>query len=666
MTASLLVTFASVASVTTTYAWSNPHPFPPGSTGLGLLAIAVMVLGFALYFHVEKVSERGLSTSNHSITFHRIPSWFSLCLLSLFCLRAGLWATQTNAVSYHPIDMLIYEAQAAHEFHRNQSAISHALPDAVRRYREKYNRHPPPGFQHWYRYATERGSIVIDEFDGIYNDLLPFYALSPGEIRLRTWKVTSNPWHFAGAIIIRDGEASIGPNVVPTHVWMLDGVMEILDNFVRWLPDMDLAFNLNDECRIAVPFETVEQMREQGRRSDVNLKSSQHDFSKNRGEQWRPIPDESNDAERVLHELSLEKTFYDFSSIGCSPASPARTRRKWDVSALCTECTAPHSLGGFLGNWTLAADVCHQPDLADLHGLYLSPAAFRGSSELYPIFSQSKAAGFNDILYPSAWNYMEKAHYAPSDSRPDMPFELKNDTLFWRGATSEGVSAGAGQWKGMARQRFVHLANNVNASAAPRSLLVPAPRPNAKHRLTYESVPSSQLTELFSVDINVVDSIVRCGGRDCPDQAAEFAPMASHSDFQDHWRYKYLLDLDGAGFSGRFLPFLRSGSLPFKAALFREWWDDRVTPWQHFVPLDLRGHAFWATLMYFTGLNGQLNGRDVQVEGHGVEAQRIAQRGQKWANLVLRKEDMEIYFFRLLLEWGRLTDDRRDDLGYGE
>jgi hypothetical protein len=25
---------------------------------------------------------------------------------------------------------------------------------------------------------------------------------------------------------------------------------------------------------------------------------------------------------------------------------------------------------------------------------------------------------------------------------------------------------------------------------------------------------------------------------------------------------------------------------------------------------------------------------------------------------------MQIYMFRLLLEWGRLTDDRRDEIGY--
>jgi len=31
---------------------------------------------------------------------------------------------------------------------------------------------------------------------------------------------------------------------------------------------------------------------------------------------------------------------------------------------------------------------------------------------------------------------------------------------------------------------------------------------------------------------------------------------------------------------------------------------------------------------------------------------------------VLRKEDMEVYMFRLLLEWGRLTDDKRTEVGF--
>ncbi|KAK4947270.1 hypothetical protein LTR28_007655, partial [Elasticomyces elasticus] len=121
----------------------------------------------------------------------------------------------------------------------------------------------------------------------------------------------------------------------------------------------------------------------------------------------------------------------------------------------------------------------------------------------------------------------------------------------------------------------------------------------------------------------------------------------------------YLLDLDGAGFSGRFLPFLQSHSLPIKAALFREWYDSCLTPWLHFVPLDSRGHGFWATLGYFVGLKGN----DL-AKAHETEAEAIAEKGREWAGKVLRKEDMEVYFFRLLLEWGRLTDDKRNELGF--
>ena len=47
-----------------------------------------------------------------------------------------------------------------------------------------------------------------------------------------------------------------------------------------------------------------------------------------------------------------------------------------------------------------------------------------------------------------------------------------------------------------------------------------------------------------------------------------------------------------------------------------------------------------------------------------LAGEEIAEAGRVWAEKVLRKEDMEIYMFRLLLEWGRLTDDRRDEIGY--
>ncbi|KAK3648763.1 hypothetical protein LTR56_007203 [Elasticomyces elasticus] len=664
MTTSTIATFVAASTLTFGQAWNNSHPFPPTPTGMAFIAICLAIFGFASYLHIESMEDR--ASSSTSPTFAKVPSWLYLVLLILFSVRAGLWASHSNTVTYHPIDMLIYEAQTHHEAYINQTSASTSLNEAAQTYKARYQRRPPPGFQHWYSYATARNSVVIDDFDSVHRDLLPFFALTPDEVRHRTWQLIANPWNDVAGLSIRSGKVAVMEGVVPTHRWMLDGLVDMIGHFAEWLPDMDLAFNVNDECRVAVPYEQMEHMRQIGA-SAAPEEKMKNVFSDGRTEQWETMPTEPI-TETPLIEFSWQHTFHGFGNVGCPPGSPARAQRTWDVGTLCTSCTHPHSLGAFLANWTLAGNVCHQPDLADLHGVYLSPAAFKGAHELYPVFSQSKVHGFNDILYPSAWNYIDKAKYDPSPEHPDAPWAEKNSSLFWRGATSEGVSPGAGQWRGMTRQRLIHAANDINGSTAPRPILLPTHKSTSEGHstLAYTTWPISTLAELLSVDVHVVEFIARCGGKDCTDQAAEFAPLVAPSDFQDHWKYKYLLDLDGAGFSGRFLPFLHSHSLPFKAALFREWWDDRVTPWQHFVPIDVRGHGFWATLAYFAGLKGtaRLTGKEIVLEAHEMEGERIAERGRNWAGQVLRREDMEIYFFRLLLEWGRLTDDARDSIGY--
>ena len=207
------------------------------------------------------------------------------------------------------------------------------------------------------------------------------------------------------------------------------------------------------------------------------------------------------------------------------------------------------------------------------------------------------------------------------------------------------------------------MANNLTSSAHDRiSLLLPDR--SHRERFTYHNFAGSSLSHLgLQTDAHFVNDIVRCGGKDCEEETIEFG-LVEQADFQTHWRYKYLMDMDGAGFSGRFLPFLESRSLPFKAALFREWYDSRLVPWLHFVPIDLRLHGLWSTLAYFTGVNYTSGGNTVHLAGHEREGQLIAESGREWSRKVLRKEDMEVYFFRLLLEWGRLTDDRRDELGF--
>ena len=103
-----------------------------------------------------------------------------------------------------------------------------------------------------------------------------------------------------------------------------------------------------------------------------------------------------------------------------------------------------------------------------------------------------------------------------------------------------------------------------------------------------------------------------------------------------------------------------STSLPIKATIFREWHDSRLIPWVHFVPMDNRFTDFWGIMEYFLGYKGE----KIEIEGHDRAAEKIAMAGQEWANKVLRKEDMQIYVHRLLLEYARVSDDRREKMGW--
>jgi hypothetical protein len=115
---------------------------------------------------------------------------------------------------------------------------------------------------------------------------------------------------------------------------------------------------------------------------------------------------------------------------------------------------------------------------------------------------------------------------------------------------------------------------------------------------------------------------------------------------------RYLPDVDGNSFSGRFRAFLLSNSLPIKATIYTEWHDSRLIPWKHFVPMDNTFIDLWGILEFFLS--------------HDDQAEKIALEGRKWAERVLRKEDMLVYVYRLLLEYARMIAPERDELGFGE
>lgn len=54
---------------------------------------------------------------------------------------------------------------------------------------------------------------------------------------------------------------------------------------------------------------------------------------------------------------------------------------------------------------------------------------------------------------------------------------------------------------------------------------------------------------------------------------AEYVPLG------EHWKYKWLVDFDGMGYSARVFALLASESAVVKSTIYREFWSDWIQPW---------------------------------------------------------------------------------------
>jgi hypothetical protein len=625
---------------------------------INLLCFTAFGAAFGLIRLEREASKSQQLLSMNQKTSRALLYFYVLCSTSFCGQKYVLYSTAAEFPN-HPITALISSARSISSNWEKQATKSMSIAEAVEEYQSRYGIPPPPHFDKWWDYAIARKSIIKDDFGQIHEDLLPFWGIKPSEIRNLTAHMLERPWTKVGGLRISNGTTALGPHIPPTHQWMVEGAADMINKFVEWLPDMDLAFNINDESRVTVPWKVMEDLKKHAKlsRQTLNRTKTLRSFSTNR--EWAGLfmepepPYPSDFPSPHFKEASLSSSFMDYGVIGCPPDSPSQKQTWWNKNSFCHDCAKPHSIGPILANWTLSGSLCHQPDLANFHGFHLSPSPFKPTKKPFPIFSQSKIPTFNDIVFPSPWNYEDKVTHNVSH---DMPYSEKDRTVFWRGATSEGFAI-RGTWQGMQRQRFVHLVNYTAPDSTVNLLL-----PNKGNGMGYnqQATTISQITSVTNISVSFVGEPKRCYGPDCDLEMEEFT-FGDSVDFQDHWKYKFLFDLDGAGFSGRFLPFLESRSLVFRVAGFRQWFDERLVAWRHFVPVDGRLHGVWHLIAYFGGTERGLRGDG---KGHDREGEKIAEEGRDWAARVLRKEDMEVYMFRLLLEWARIVDDRREELGF--
>lgn len=522
--------------------------------------------------------------------------------------------------SSHPIWHLLNGAQR--DLAQVKSRQSETLEDAVAEYRRRYGMPPPPHFDKWFAFARRSKVQLIDEFDTVHDLLTPFWGLKPSTIRSRVREALGNDNMLMG-LAIRGHSVSLaqgGPE------WQRNATEGMMASFLEYLPDMDLAFNIHDEPRVMVPHDDLTRLVRKARTENMAASNANpnptNDFTAR-------APELNSGQAFVESKLTRFNTFshqptWTHSRMSCPPDTPARILEEDER----TDDLSKYGFGrlGFVYNATAMSDICLTPSLSASFGFFDRPNAYSVVHDLFPIFSQSKVSSYNDIIYPSPWYWHMKVAY---EEDKDRPWAEKHDKLYWRGSTTGGFSRSGG-WR---RQHRQHLVQKINAG--DQALIMENVGGAASPRWEARQVPRGDYRKFIDVSFSHVG---QCDPGDC-DAQAQFFDVKKRAKQHDAWAYKYLLDVDGNAFSGRFYAFLQSKSLTFKLAVFREWHGEWLKPWAHYVPLSPQGDDWLEAVRFFS--NGSL--------GNG-EAEKMAVASREWANKVVRKEDMEAWLFRLLLE----------------
>lgn len=557
----------------------------------------------------------------------------------------------------HPIDHLIQAADA--EFAALLQKQTSTLHDAAEAYRQRRGRQPPPNFDLWYRFAQNTSSLIIEDFfDQIYTDIAPFWGIPAAQIRLQ-----ANT--FVHKISVREGKAT-GHTDVGERQW-INLWRDMIQSVAEWAPDVDVPINVMDESRVVVPWEEIDNCMAKERASrkivpEAGLKTEFESLAS---------LDERTTEQQGSFDPGFEGVgpYWQLAVVGCPPGSPARgayIETDFRTSPPLTGKWPDGSYMGFVQNWTLARSPCDNANLQGLHGTFIEPVSIANTKNLVPLFGGSKLPMNNEILLPPAMYWTDDPFYSGGNGH-GQPWEEKNNGMIWRGAASGGRNKEE-NWRRFQRHRFVSMANATavklieTGGQGPGNFVIPA---NNSYSLAAQSLSSNSptgLSDWLTSWSNAAFVHLLC----FPDEGSpskcsysdQFFRIEKAMPMEEQYVYKYLPDLDGNSFSGRYRAFLYSTSLPIKATIYQEWHDSRLIPWTHFVPMDNTFIDFYGLMEYFIG--NERRG----VSGHDDMAAKIAVGGKAWAEKVLRKEDMQVYVLRLLLEYARLCDDERENMGW--
>ncbi|KAI9206142.1 glycosyl transferase family 90-domain-containing protein [Polychytrium aggregatum] len=406
---------------------------------------------------------------------------------------------------------------------------SRTLKEAVARYQLLHGRNPPRNYDKWFAYAKEK-KCMIDNYAILYENLAPFFEMSPAEFRRRTSLLSSTGARRTYPVIVKDGALQQKDFPYWSQAWV-----SFITKHQADIGNLELVLNELDEPRVVFDHLAARRLgRKMGELQEVKWHS--------------PAPAEH-------------------------------------YSWLLERCAFRQYPDG--------------PIINGIHGFTVNPDTKVYTEQLVPILSNTKLRNcFSDILIPSNYYLFDAFKGEFKDS---IPWSEKTPKLFWRGSTTGGTPVDE-KYVNYHRHRMVKLAQNNS-----------------------------------HMDMGFIGAI-QCGAY-CEDVKTKYR-FADRSPFDDNFKYKYLIDIDGNTFSQRYSPFMQSNSLVFKMTIFQEYFDGWLEPFVHYIPInvdlsDLSEKLQWAI-------------------DHDEEAEQIALNSKYFSKRFLTLDQMDCYMYLMFLELARL------------
>ena len=325
----------------------------------------------------------------------------------------------------------------------------------------------------------------------------------------------------------------------------------------------------------------------------------------------------------------------------------------------------------------IIANAC-QPDeyrssLMQGYGLFMNTPEEYLTTKLLPMLSWGNYPGCTkDILIPSVFHYgsVPRSVVKPSYYTE---WKYKYPSLIWRGATS-GSPFYLQEYRN-------YLPDHVCTSNCTRDqikLLQPLNYNQQvwfwshRQRAAAYALEYPSLLNVYLVDAVEMHDTLR-------KQVFKFHKRAYRLSFKRFFDYKFILDIDGNGYSSRFLTLLHSNSLIFAAHYAEDWFTDIAIPFYHYIPINigftqvdvdaipldfkkklLNMKQFNSDFKYELKqqndtINTPLGYNDLApkvlfYQQYDELSEKIALQGQKLAQTRLRDEDMDCYLYRVVIE----------------